>query len=252
MAGYDGDQHESIKSPRVRESFGLCIGELLFERGSDDVQFRPSLSKCKTWPQSANFCKEKNRAVAQGIPLLGRQNLFRHHGGDPDIGAKNRVHAFKAFGADTDDGERGVVELDGSPEDVLTGKEEPAHERVEVERIEVIGSHDSHKNSVRLCGIGHGDRHGIRVSCQAAEGMSSFSEILDIREGHEFEFVRLRGHFCLRCIDGDRCGGILHGKWIQEKSVDDGEDGGVCANPTARVNAATAVRPGALRSKGAA
>jgi len=48
MAGYDGDQHESIKSPRVRESFGLCSGELLFERGSDDVQFRPSLSKAYT------------------------------------------------------------------------------------------------------------------------------------------------------------------------------------------------------------
>ncbi len=98
MAGYDGNQHESIKSPRVRESFGLGIGELLFERGSDDVQFRPRLSKRKTWPQSANFCKEKNRAVAQGIPLLGRQNLFRHHGGDPDIGPKTAYTPLKPLG----------------------------------------------------------------------------------------------------------------------------------------------------------
>ena len=207
----------------------ICVWVLLFESGCNDVHLGPSLSKRKTRPETADSGKERNRPVAQGVPLLGRQDLLRHHRRDPHIGAKNSVQPFKAFGPDADNSERGVVELDRPPEDVrrsakaalpcrvaehddssctrrgvLARKEEPAHERADPEHIKIIGGHDFHENPVRLGCIGHGNRHWIRVSCQAAEGMRPFPEILDIQERQESQFTGLRCHLRLCRVQGDQ------------------------------------------------
>ena len=94
------------------------VRELFFERGCDDAQLGPSLGKRKTLPQPANTREKSDRAVAQCIPLLRREDLLRHRRRDPHIGAKNRIDTFKTFGPDTDNGERGAIELDRSPKNV--------------------------------------------------------------------------------------------------------------------------------------
>ena len=164
----------------------ICDWIFPFESRRDGGDLGASLCERNAWLEATNRRNKRDCAVAQRIPLLGGEYLLRHHRGHPYVRSKDSVKALKTFGPDPDDGERSVVELDGSSDNVrssaesalpgrvaehrhsrhagrgvLAGKEEPAHERAEPESVKVIGGDDFYKDPTWVAFIGHRDGHGI-------------------------------------------------------------------------------------------
>src|SRR5216684_6760136 len=96
--------------------------------------------------------------------------------------------------------------------------------------MKVIAGHELHENPVRLPLIDHGYGHRIRMTRQAAEGMGSFSEILEIQERNDLQVTALRCLLRLHGVQRRETGDFLDRQRVQKESVDDGEDGGIRAD----------------------
>ena len=139
-----------------------------------------------------------------------------------------------------------------------SGREEPAHERVDAGKASRSNCHSraSTKIQVRLSGIGHGDSRRVRNEPAKLLKANAFypTEILDIQVRHKLGIRQIaRGHF-RGCV-------VLMAASSEEFATGSGFNRRVlmivktavfAPMPSARVSAATAVNPGAFRSMRAA